>query len=363
MALAGVLLAEVIRAPETAADFTLAQWDLLVRQARRALMLGTLGFLLEDAGLEGRAPEAARVHLAWGMTFARRHVAQTRWELRCLRQALASAGVPVVVLKGGAYVAAGLPLARGRLFSDLDIMVGRERLEEVVEALKRAGWRHVLLDAYDDHYYRTWMHELPPMIHARRQTNLDVHHRILPLTARHLPDPETMIAAAVPLPSQAPLHVLGPLDMVLHAAAHLLSEGELGHGFRDLCDLDRLIRDRLVSDSIWAALLERAARLDLSRPLYYALRYCARMLGTPVPAEVLRASASAGEPPLVPLMDGLFERALLPDHASCADPLTPLARFALYLRGHYLRMPMRLLLPHLGRKALRALRREEALVR
>ncbi len=57
-------------------------------------------------------------------------------------------------------------------------------------------------------------------------------------------------------------------------------------------------------------------------------------------------------PPLAAAaMDALLSRALRPPHPSCADRLTPLALFLLYIRGHYLRMPLGLLMPHLFRKA------------
>jgi len=49
----------------------------------------------------------------------------------------------------------------------------------------------------------------------------------------------------------------------------------------------------------------------------------------------------------------------LPDHPSCADVFTPVARWLLFLRGHYLRMPLRLLIPHLTRKAWRRVKGEE----
>ncbi|MFV0275693.1 MAG: hypothetical protein ACK5HY_00675 [Parahaliea sp.] len=52
-------------------------------------------------------------------------------------------------------------------------------------------------------------------------------------------------------------------------------------------------------------------------------------------------------------MDFLFLRAFTPCHSSSRLPLTGLAHFALYVRSHYLRMPLRLLLPHLLRKAWR----------
>ena len=40
------------------------------------------------------------------------------------------------------------------------------------------------LTPYDDAYYRDHMHELPPLIHKERDRMIDVHHTILPLTAR-----------------------------------------------------------------------------------------------------------------------------------------------------------------------------------
>ena len=60
------------------------------------------------------------------------------------------------------------------------------------------------------------------------------------------------------------------------------------------------------------------------------------------------------------MMDALFHRALLPIHPSCDDHFTSAARLALYVRGHWLRMPPRLLVPHLARKALRRVRGEGA---
>jgi hypothetical protein len=51
-------------------------------------------------------------------------------------------------------------------------------------------------------------------------------------------------------------------------------------------------------------------------------------------------------------MDLLFVRALRPNHSTCSDASTRLARWLLYVRGHWLRMPFPLLVYHLTRKAL-----------
>ena len=104
------------------------------------------------------------------------------------RRALAPLGCPVILLKGTAFVAAGLEAGQGRAIGDLDILVPRDRLDDVEAALLAAGWEWVKPDPYDDAYYRRWMHELPPLIHRERDRMIDVHHTILPLTARITPD-------------------------------------------------------------------------------------------------------------------------------------------------------------------------------
>jgi hypothetical protein len=78
-----------------------------------------------------------------------------------------------------------------------------------------------------------------------------------------------------------------------------------------------------------------AAELDLTRPLYYALRYVLPILDTPVPAHVLR-EAEIGRPPsaLRCLVDALFVRMLRAPHAGeAADRLAALARGSLCVRA------------------------------
>lgn len=345
-------LLQVLRAPESMAALGLADWDLLLRQAERAEMSATLLALAEEHGLLERLPAPVREQFAWLPPMMRRHRQGLSWEVGELARLLEPLGVPLLLLKGAAYALAGLPPARGRLFSDIDILVPRERLGEVEAALMLEGWVTSNPDPYDQRYYREWMHELPPMQHARRQTVLDVHHAILPRTAAARPDSAKLWRAALPVPGQPRLRTLAPVDMVLHSAVHLFYEGEFHHGLRGLYDLHRLFAHFGASEDFWDALPRRARELELGRPLFYALRYGRRLLGTPVPQRVVEAMAPAAPAaPLLALMDGLFQRALGPQHPSCDDWLSPIARFFLYIRGNWLRMPPLLLARHLTRKA------------
>jgi hypothetical protein len=354
------LLIRVLRVPATVAGLDLAGWDLLLRQAERADMSATLLALLEQAGLLDGVPAPARAHLEWTRAGALRHAQAVRYEVMQIGRALQGLDLPLILLKGAAYAMAGLTAGRGRLFSDIDILVPKDRLPQVEAALMLEGWASSQHDAYDQRYYREWMHELPPMEHVRRGNVIDVHHAILPETAPRRPDPAKLRAAAVPIGPQLPdtllgaarLYMLAPHDMVLHSAVHLFWDGEFNHGLRDLFDIHRLLLEFGARPGYWDGLAGRARELELGRPLFYALRYAARLLGTVVPEAVLREAAlEAPNPLLLALMDRLFLRGLAPPHPSCADALSGPAHGMLYIRGNCLRMPPLMLSRHLFHKA------------
>lgn len=361
---APTLLQTALADPQSVRACSPAQWDLLVRQARRANLLGRLGSALQEAGLTADVPDAPRQHLVAADVICRRQSVSVRWEVQCIRQALARCDTPIVLLKGAAYEMAGLPPARGRLFSDVDILVPRGKLDAVESALMLEGWQASDHDAYDQHYYRAWMHEIPPLRHVRRDTTIDVHHNILPPTARVRVDAQALIDASVPVPGWDGVRVLQPVDMLLHSATHLFHEGEFANGLRDLFDIDALLRHFGADARFWDDLISRATSLGLGRSLYHAVQASTRILGTPVPPPVL-AAVQAWQParPVAALMAWCYGHALQPAHASAETRSVGIARAALYLRSHWLRMPLPLMVWHLGRKAvLRARKNDDAAI-
>ena len=346
-----------LRNPRALLGSSPMQWEALVRQARRTNLLSAVAASFVEFGMLGDVPPQPRAHMESARKLAKAQAEATRREVAFIDRALAAVGAPIVLLKGAAYLIAGLAAARGRTFSDIDILVPRSALAEVEAALMLNGWATAKNTPYDQRYYRRWMHELPPLTHVSRQTLLDVHHAILPTTARLKPDSAKLLRASRPLSGEPRLRVLAPVDMVLHSASHLFCNEEVGNGLRDLLDLDSLLREFSQDERFWQGLNSRAAELDLTRPLFYALRYAAQILGTPVPSRVLHA-AQFGRPPslLQGLMDALFLQTLHPERAGRSGGLASLARGSLYLRAHWLRMPPLLLVHHL---AVKALRREE----
>ena len=215
---AGRLLVSALRDPDSLAD---PDWSALIAAARAEQLLGSLAERLRNHALPRKTTQI--------LAAARRESAHQRtralWEAEMARRALAPLGVPVVLLKGTAFHAANLTAAAGRSVGDLDILVPRERMAQVEAALLAAGWERMKeADGYDDLYHRRWMHELPPLIHRDRDRMIDVHHTILPPTARPTPDARALIADSVALESG--LRILAPADMVIHAAAHLFADGD-----------------------------------------------------------------------------------------------------------------------------------------
>lgn len=348
------LVSEVMRQPSCVRDLSLAQWDMLIRQTRSADLLGRVAELLNDADLLAKVPSGPKLHLDSARVLFAAQSRAVRREVASIVEALSSLGDDVILLKGAAYLLAGLPAASGRLFSDIDIIVPATRLPEVESELMLHGWVMTHRHPYDQRYYREWMHELPPMQHIERQTVIDVHHAIVPTTARLKSDAAAIIEAAVLVDEQPGVRVLAPPDMVLHSATHLFYNEEFSHGMRDLSDMDLLLRHFGNNPQFWPALVERAKQLSLERPLYYCVRHAVRMFGTPVTDEVMRSTAPAAPVRWVArLMDGLWRVALRPPHPSLAGPFDPLAGSLLYFRAHWSRMPLPLLTYHLLHKALR----------
>lgn len=346
-------LLDVLRDPAHMTTLDLGDWDLLLRQAGAAGLLSRIAAQAETLGLDASLPDAVRPHLTAARTVAAKQRQAVRWEARRVAQALAGIDGPALLLKGAAYAIADLPPAAGRLFSDIDILVPRAQLGQVEGALLLAGWHTQKQDDYDQRYYRRWMHELPPLTHIRRGTVLDVHHNLLPETARIRTHAGPILAAARALADLPGLSIPANTDLVLHSACHLFHEGEWGHGLRDLVDLDAMLRAFAAEPEFWPSLLARAQALNLGRPLYYALDCCHRWLDTPIPEHVIAACPSRPRPWQRPLMRQLFDAGLASAHPACQGSLVKLATFILFVRGHYLRMPWHLLLPHLLHQAMR----------
>lgn len=348
------LIKSALTQPQELLELSESQWDGLILTARRLGLLARIQVLLDERGLLGRIPTQPKMHLESARIIADNERRIMSWEINRIERTLGSLGRPVVFLKGAAYLVAGLPVARGRISSDIDILVDKADLEAVEKALLDHGWAHTKADDYDQFYYRIWSHELPPLRHRERHTTIDVHHTILPLTGRCHPDAKKLLAAARSL-NGSQFKILSPMDMVLHSAAHAFQDGDLAHGLRDIVDLDELLRHYGADGGFWDRLIQRGQELDLKRPLYYALRYTKLVLQTPVPAAVLKqAGPFAPKWPVGGAMDRMVKNAINARLNGWRGACQAFCAWALYVRCHWLRMPPLLLTRHLVHQLLRA---------
>lgn len=326
------LLTGALADPQSVGSLGPHGWTALIAMARAEQLIGSLAHRLDGLPLREKVAEL----LADARASAEHARRAALWEAEMARRVLAEVGSPVILLKGTAYVAAGLSAGVGRSIGDLDILVPRDALPEIeARLIERGGWEWVKEDAYDDAYYRRWMHELPPLIHKERDRMIDVHHTILPPTARPTPDAGALIADREELDNG--LHVLSPPDMVCHAACHLFADGDLAGGLRNLWDIDRLLRDFGARQGFWSDLARRAERHELAKPVARALRLAEALYDTPVDG-TLAGRARAG--------DGFYLGRLLARDGWGRETRKGL-RFAYYIRSHWLRMPPAMLARHL----------------
>lgn len=343
-------LLAVLRDRQAVTSLGPESWSLLFAEARACELLPRLATEITDAppasmpaGLKNQIIAATRQAAAFEE--------DVRRELRFIDQALVKLEARVILLKGAAYVAAGLPAARGRIFSDIDLLVEREYLGNTEAALMLGGWNAHHLSDYDRRYYREWSHEVPPMTHLRRGTTIDLHHSLVMPTCRIRINIDRMIKEAVSIPGEGNRYRLRDEDLVLHAASHLLLNSEFDKGLRDLWDIDILLRHfSTIRPDFCQHVLDRADSVGLGKVARRALSLCQRYFSTPMPQHALVKGG---------LVMGLLKRATSTRHPDTQPAGQGMADELLLLRELYLRLPVHLLVRHLWHKAGKSFERKQ----
>lgn len=334
--------------PTTLLSLDAAGWERALMLGRRHGISGRWYPALAAQDAFSRVPAGVAAQLRSDHLIATDRTRAARWEIDRLRHALASVGLAPVLLKGAAYIAAGLRAGDCRMLTDVDCLVPYAALETAAAALEAHGWHATRQSAYDERYYREWMHELPPFQHAIRGATLDLHHNILPRTSPLCPNAAELIGRARALPDGC--HVLDASDMVMHSILHGFFGGELTNCFRDVLDVHELCSDFAQTEpDFWDRLTARALALRAARPAWLALRQLRRFPGSAVPAAVLDTLARAARPwPLRPIVERAVDTVFVPAAPPATDERAALK--LLLARAHLCKMPLRLLLPHLARK-------------
>ena len=327
------------------------EWEFIIRVARQSSVLPRLSAIFLENQEKQLIPAYPLAHLSAAKRTYELLVQQVHFEgdelVRLVNQV--SSEKPIF-LKGAAYQLAGYKVSEGRVFSDIDILVMKNDIERIENKLLVYGWIHDDIDEYEQMYYRQWAHEIPPLMHCSRGTLLDVHHNLVPIISGKAPNIDLFKNDLVDI-CDGKAKTLASYSMTLHSAIHLFYQEEYHHGFRDLADLHLMFSEFGQKDTFWENLFDLAEKSDFTHELGLACRYTKMIFDSPIPESWMQKSQSF-LPSSISLfvLDWVYQKVLQPQHPLCGVSKLGLANFIAMIRGHWIKMPLPVLIRHISHK-------------
>lgn len=338
---------------QTVRELEIGEWVEVIRIFRSEGLLARFAYQIQDANYFDLIPQYAQKHLSNAIKAAQRQVSSVNYETKEIAKILSSKEQKRFILKGAAYCISNKAVARGRTFSDIDLLVEKQELPKVESMLNLHGWISERLSKYDEAYYREWAHEIPPLKHASRGTVIDLHHNLYPPISGRAPDINLFLDGAK---ETRGFFILRPAAMTLHSVIHLMLNDDLKHTFRDLNDLHMMFTE-FDSEDYWTDLIELAKNAGFSDELFLACRYCHLFFGTLSIARQANSIQKLNKRNKISLsfLDKLFVVALSPKHKLAKQKFSGLFEFAVITRAHLMKMPLHVLVYHTGHKFYRVL--------
>ena len=197
---------------------------------------------------------------------------------------LGAAGIPTLLLKGGALLAGATVDLGVRPMSDIDLLVPSARVPDAISLLNRLGWSTgaTLTSAMKRHTHSV------PLRHPTR-ADVDLHWHVFEECCRD-GDDDALWAASLPVAiGGVSTRIPAPEDQLIHACVH----GEKWvrvPGIRWIADAVALVRGGQVR---WDRLVEQAVRRRFVLRLRAQLAYLASTFDAPIPPEALAALDAA----------------------------------------------------------------------
>jgi hypothetical protein len=208
---------------------------------------------------------------------------QQEYEALPVLQALAGAGVEVILLKGADLRLRLYDDPAIRPMTDLDLLIPKAALTQARSALGRLGYG-LSSDSFDPRpgfreHFRAGLHFKKP---EQASLMVDLHWQIEAVANFYRLPYASLCRQARPLDYQGvPVKVLSPEHLLIHLCLHNYDELDQALQIVDL----GLALQRLPLD--WRLFLEEANRLGCQAPLYLMLGQLARLFPRKVPVEVL----------------------------------------------------------------------------
>ena len=341
-------ICQFLQDPHCTSGWSPKRWSNLIQQGYANRSLAQIAELISQYQLMGSIPPDLHWHINAARTYHESHKHGVVQEIHALYRALGFAQITPILLKGAAYLAAGLNVGKGRVFSDIDAAVKREQLTPAEQSLHWHGWSNMNKDDYDQHYYRVWMHELPPFVNGESGGVLDLHHTIVPPISGRAPALRDFSTQQVEFEGLT-LTTFTPAAMLLHSAVHLMFEEDFSKGFRDISDIHLLASEFTELDDFWSELKEQAQTTGFEREIGLALRYSQYFFATKIPIKYSTwFNKHLPSRLMLWVYDILFTELLKP--VDCLTTKSRIASYTALIRGHLKKMPLHVLLYHTWHK-------------
>lgn len=336
--------------PEQALEYSALEMSTIIRILRQEKLLARMCYRFKSASVFEKLDEKSQRHLLNAQQIADRQKEQVLHEASELSASLQNVAQYLIFLKGAAYSLCGGKVGSGRIYSDIDVLVPKDDIKACEQRLVIKGWIGQEINDYDDKYYRKWAHEIPPMVHAKRGTIIDVHHNIVPLISKDAPNIELLIQHKEEI--MPGLYVLTAPAQLVHAAIHLFRNEDYKGAFRDLTDLFLMLEDQPLH--FWQDSLDIAVEIGFSDELLLAFRCLENSMGltSPPGLKIVKLPSWSSKPQI---NDYIFSKVLKPQHTLMQGSHTPLAHLLATIRGHILKMPLHILIYHLTVKSCRGM--------
>lgn len=338
-----MLLFDVFAKATIVSRFDDPQWAILLKQAYGCKSVARLGEWLRAHQVFDVVPESIRWHFSSAFIEVESGHREMHQTLNVVTRHLSAFTAKVTVLKGAAYALDSQSLVgKGRRFSDVDLLILPEELQTAEQLLHWSGWHFDKDNEYDLHYYRAWMHELPPLYHAQAPLAVDLHHQLVPPVSRMAFSPALLSDHLEPFDDYNVYRLTRPVQMV-HTSLHMLTNDDFSGLNRDLVDFYLLIKDSKDPDRVIRDALGFAQKANVETHLKRAVRLASRLFGNIISDDILQQVRCKS--PVERWVDSLY-LGVIEASAAGDTPRETWQQWVLWCRAHYLKMAMPVLVTH-----------------
>lgn len=232
-----------------------ADWAMILDWASEHRFAPYLWHSLGVAGLRASLPVDVAARLEGAYRAATFRALSVQREMLGVHDALESAGIPHIFLKGAYLAQFAYPELGLRPMRDIDVLVGRERAMEAFDCLRAAGFACDASTSASAEAFLEDRKHLPRLL-SPNGVAIEVHMRLMEGELAHAPasDEFAMHAQGSVRRSLAgrELSFSGAENLLVHLCVHAAIEHRFDNGPLTLCDVRHLVASSNIDwDKVW----------------------------------------------------------------------------------------------------------------